>query len=68
MIALALWLENPTISVLLIAVAFYLLYKGVTTQKHLRHHQHSNGNNVERELFGHKFYFFVGIIYYGTMR
>jgi hypothetical protein len=29
----------------------------VTTQKHLRHHQHSNGNNVERELFGHKFFF-----------
>jgi hypothetical protein len=49
-----LWLEHPTISVLLIAVAFYLLYKAVTTQKHLRHHQHSNGNNMERELFGHK--------------
>jgi hypothetical protein len=48
------WLEHPTISVLLIAVAFYLLYKAVTTQKHLRYHQHSNGNNVERELFGHK--------------
>jgi hypothetical protein len=40
--------------VLLIAVAFYLLYKAVTTQKYLRHHQHSNGNNVERKLFGHK--------------
>jgi hypothetical protein len=49
-----LWLENTIISVLLSAVAFYLLYKAVATQKHLRHHQHSNGNNVERELFGHK--------------
>ena len=39
---------------LLIAVAFYLLYKAVTTRKHLRHHPHSNGNNVERGLFGHK--------------
>jgi hypothetical protein len=49
-----LWLENPTISVILIAVAFYLLYKAVTTQKHLRHHQHSDYIGVEIELFGHK--------------
>jgi hypothetical protein len=46
-----LWLENPTMSVLLIAVAFYLLYKAVTTQKHLRHHQHSSGAIMWKENF-----------------
>ena len=49
-----LWLDNPTISVILLGIAFCLLYKSLTTEKRHRKHQHSNHYNVERELFGHK--------------
>jgi len=72
----SLWLENPTISVILICVAFYLLYKSLTTEKHHRKHQHSNHYNIERELFGHKimdtnkgwflFTTFIGLAALGT--
>lgn len=71
-----LWLENPTISVILLGIAFCLLYKSLTTEKHHRKHQHSNHYNVERELFGHKivdtnkgwllFTSFVGLAALGT--
>src|SRR5918994_2186862 len=36
---------------ILICVAFYLLYKSLTTEKHHRKHQDSNHYNVERELY-----------------
>ena len=48
------WLENPTLSILLIAVGFYLLYRALQTEKHHRVHQQSEQGNIEREIFGHK--------------
>jgi hypothetical protein len=48
------WLENPTLSILLIAVGFYLLYRALQTEKHHRVHQQSEHGNTEREILGHK--------------
>jgi Ca2+/Na+ antiporter len=48
------WLENPTLSILLIAVGFYLLYRALQTEKHHRVHQQSEYGNIEREILGHK--------------
>jgi hypothetical protein len=48
------WLENPTLSILSIAVGFYLLYRALQTEKHHRVHQQSEHGNIEREIFGHK--------------
>lgn len=48
------WLENPTISIVLIAIGFYLLYRALKTEKHHRVHQHSDHGNIERKIFGYK--------------
>ena len=48
------WLENPTLSILSIAVGFYLLYRALQTEKHHRVHQQSEHGNTEREILGHK--------------
>ena len=49
------WLENPIISLVLLAIAFYLLYRALITEKHHREPQHSSSNyNIEKKLFGHK--------------
>jgi uncharacterized membrane protein YjdF len=45
------WLENPTLSIVLITVGFYLLYRALKTEKHHRTHQHSDYGNIEREIF-----------------
>ncbi len=62
-------LENPSFSVILIAVAFLLLYKSLITAKHYRHHQHSDHIGQEKEVLGHKiidtnkgWMFFTGFI------
>jgi hypothetical protein len=48
------WLENPTLSILSIAVGFFLLYRALQTEKHHRVHQQSKHGNIEREIFGHR--------------
>jgi hypothetical protein len=48
------WLENPAISIVLIAIGFYLLYRALKTERHHRVHQHSDYGNIEKEFFGHK--------------
>ena len=48
------WLENPTLSILLIAVGFCLLYRGLQTEKHHRVHQQSEHGNIERGILGYK--------------
>ena len=48
------WLENPTLSISLIVIGFYLLYKALQTDRHLRTHQTSQYGNLEREIFGRK--------------
>jgi hypothetical protein len=49
------WLENPIISLVLLAMAFYLLYRALITEKHHREPQHSNSSySLEKKLFGHK--------------
>jgi uncharacterized membrane protein YjdF len=48
------WLENPTLSIILITVGFYLLYRALKTEKHHRTHQHSDYGNIEREIFRRK--------------
>jgi hypothetical protein len=49
-----LWLENPTLSILLILIGFYLLYKAQKTERRHRAHQQSEYDNIEREIFGRK--------------
>jgi len=49
-----LWLENPTLSILLITIGFYLLYRALQTEKHHRLHQQSDHGNLETEAFGRK--------------
>ncbi|MDQ3838112.1 MAG: hypothetical protein M3297_02470 [Thermoproteota archaeon] len=49
-----LWLGNPTFSIILIAIGFYLLYKALRTEKHYRTHQQSDHGNIERKVFGRK--------------
>jgi ABC-type nickel/cobalt efflux system permease component RcnA len=44
------WLENPVLSIVLIAIGFYLLYRALKTEKHHRAHQNSNHGNIEREI------------------
>jgi ABC-type nickel/cobalt efflux system permease component RcnA len=48
------WLENPAISIVLVAVGFYLLYRALGTEKHHRAHQQSGHGNIEKEFFGRK--------------
>ena len=48
------WLENPVLSIVLIAIGFYLLYRALKTEKHHRTHQNSDHGNIEREIFRHK--------------
>jgi uncharacterized membrane protein YjdF len=48
------WLENPTLSIVLISTGFYLLYRALKTEKHHRAHQYSDHGNIEREIFRHK--------------
>jgi hypothetical protein len=49
------WLENPINSLMLLAIAFYLLYRALITEKRHREPQHSSSNyNIEKKLFGHK--------------
>src|ERR671919_2121172 len=49
------WLENPIISLVLLAIAFYLLYRALITEKHHREPQHSNSSySLEKKFFGHK--------------
>lgn len=49
------WLENPIISFVLLAMGFYLLYRALIIEKHHREPQHSNSSySVEKRLFGHK--------------
>lgn len=48
------WLENPTLSISLIVISFYLLYRALQTDRHLRTHQTSQYGNLEREIFGRK--------------
>jgi hypothetical protein len=49
------WLENPIISLALLAIGFYLLYRATITEKHHREPQHSNSSySLEKKLFGHK--------------
>jgi uncharacterized membrane protein YjdF len=49
-----LWLENPTLSIVLIVIGFYFLYRAIITEKHHRTHQLSEYDNVEREIFARK--------------
>ena len=49
-----LWLENPTLSILLIIIGFYLHYRALQTEKHHRLHQQSDHGNLEIEIFGRK--------------
>jgi hypothetical protein len=47
------WLENPMISLVLLAIAFYLLYRALITEKHHREPQHGKSNySLEKKLFG----------------
>jgi hypothetical protein len=48
------WLENPVLSIVLITIGFYLLYRALKTEKHHRAHQNSDHGNIEREIFRHK--------------
>lgn len=48
------WLENPTLSISLILIGFYLLYRALQTDRHLRTHQTSQYGNLEREIFRRK--------------
>ena len=48
------WLENPSRSILLITIGFYLLYRALRTDRHLRVHQRNEYGNLEREIFGRK--------------
>ena len=48
------WLENPTLSIVLLCIAFYLLYKALRTKKQYRYHQHSDHNDVQRIILGRK--------------
>jgi hypothetical protein len=48
------WLENPSLSILLIAIGFYLLYRALQTDRRLRVHQRNEYGNLEREIFGRK--------------
>src|ERR671916_359234 len=51
----SIWLENPIISLTLLAIAFYLLYRALITEKHHREPQHSNSSySLEKKFFGHK--------------
>ena len=49
------WLENPTLSIILFCIAFYLLYRALCTKKQYRHHQHSDHNDIQRVILGRKF-------------
>ena len=48
------WLENPTLSILLFCIAFYLLYIALRTKKHHRYHQQSEYNDIQRVFLGRK--------------
>jgi uncharacterized membrane protein YjdF len=48
------WLENPTLSIILIIIGFYLLYRAIITEKQHRAHQLSEYGNIEREVFARK--------------
>ena len=48
------WLENPTLSIILIIIGFYLFYRAIITEKHHRAHQLSEYGNIEREIFTRK--------------
>ncbi len=49
------WLENSIISLVLMAMGFYLLYRALITEKHHRAPQHRNSYySIEKEVFGHK--------------
>lgn len=48
------WLENPTLSIVLLCIAFYLLYKALRTKKQYRYHQHSDHNDVQSIILGRK--------------
>jgi hypothetical protein len=46
------WLENPIISLVLLATAFYLLYRALITEKHHRGPQHSSSDyDIEKKAF-----------------
>ncbi len=49
------WLENPTLSIIMFCIAFYLLYRALRTKKQYRHYQHSDHNDIQRVILGHKF-------------
>jgi uncharacterized membrane protein YjdF len=49
-----LWLENPILSMVLIIMGFYFLYRAIITEKHHRAHQLSEYGNLEREIFARK--------------
>lgn len=46
------WLEDPTLSIFLFCIAFYLLYRILRTKKQYRYHQQSDHNDVQRVIFG----------------
>ena len=48
------WLENPSLSILIITIGFYLLYRALRTDRHLHVHQRNEYGNLEREIFGRK--------------
>lgn len=48
------WLKNPTLSIFLFCIAFYLLYRTLRTKKQYRYHQHSDHNDVQRVILGRK--------------
>ena len=48
------WLENPTLSIFLFCIAFYLLFRTLRTKKQYRYHQHSDHNDVQRVILGRK--------------
>lgn len=48
------WLENPALSIVLLCIAFYLLYKALRIKKQYRYHQHSDHNDVQRVILGRK--------------
>lgn len=51
------WLENPISSLTLLAIAFYLLYRALITEKHHREPQHSNSRySLEKKFLGHKIF------------
>lgn len=48
-------LENTIISLVLLATAFYMLYRALITEKHHREPQHNNSRySLEKKIFGHK--------------